>query len=165
MATFTMRHELDCDCDRFWKLFFDREYNEKLFKALEFPEWKLIEDKETDTEIIRIVKAMPKPEAPAAVQKLLGSRFGYDEEGHFNKATKTHSFVIKPNVLGDKLRNEGTVKCEPRGEGKSTRVVTITLEAKVFGLGGMIESSFEKSFRTGWQKSADFLNRWVKENP
>ena len=165
MGTFTMRHELDCDCDRFWKLFFDKEFNVALFKALEFPEWKLIDDKETDTEIIRTVKATPKMEAPAAVVKLLGSSFGYDEEGRFNKATKTHKFVIKTNVMTEKLKNEGTVKCEPRGEGKSLRVVEIIAEAKVFGLGGVIESSFEKSFKTGWQKSADFINKWVKEHP
>lgn len=165
MATFTMKHELDCDCDRFWKLFFDREFNEALFKALAFPEWKLIDSKETDTEIVRTVKATPKMEAPAAVAKLLGSSFGYDEVGRFDKASKTLKFVIRPNVLTDKLRNEGTVTCEPRGEGKSTRVVTILAEAKVFGLGGMIESSFEKSFQVGWKKSAEFINAWVKDHP
>ena len=44
-------------------------------------------------------------------------------------------------------------------------MVTIVAEAKVFGVGGMIESSFEKSFRTGWQNSADFINKWVKDHP
>ena len=165
MATFTMRHDLDCDCDTFWKLFWELDFNEQLFKALEYPAWKLVDTKETDKEIIRTVKATPKMEAPGPVAKLLGSSFGYDEEGRFDKATKTHKFIITPNVLAGKLRNEGTVKCEPRGEGKSTRVVEIIAEAKVFGLGGMIESSFEKSFRTGWQQSADFINRWVKEHP
>jgi hypothetical protein len=165
MATFTMRHDLDCDCDTFWRLFFEKDFNEQLYKALQFPEWKLLDTKETDKEIIRTVKAMPKMDAPAAVVKLLGSSFGYDEEGRFDKATKTHKFIIKPNVMTEKLRNEGSVKCEPRGEGKSTRVVEIIAEAKVFGLGGMIESSFEKSFRTGWQQSADFINKWVKDHP
>ena len=165
MATFTMRHDLDCDCEKFWKLFFEKDFNEQLFKALEFPEWKLLDTKETDTEIVRTVKATPKMEAPAAVAKLLGSSFGYDEVGRFDKASKTLKFIIKPNVMTEKLRNEGTVKCEPRGDGKSTRVVEIIAEAKVFGVGGMIESSFEKSFRTGWQKSADFINKWVKDHP
>ena len=165
MSTFTMKHELECDVERFWKLFFEAEFNEKLFKALAFPEWKLVDSTETDTQIIRKIKATPKMDAPAAVVKLLGSSFGYDEVSTFDKASKTLKFVIKTNVMTEKLRNEGTVKCEPRGEGKSLRVVEIVAEAKVFGLGGMIESSFEKSFRTGWQKSADFINRWVKDHP
>ena len=135
MATFTMKHELECDCERFWKLFVDVEFNVALYKALEFPEWKL-----------------------------LGSSFGYDEVNRFDKVSKTAKFVIKTNVLTEKLRNEGTIKCEPRGEGKSLRIVEIIAEAKVFGVGGMIESSFEKSFRTGWQQSADFVNKWVKDH-
>jgi len=166
MATFTMKHELECDCERFWKLFFDAEFNEQLYlKALEFPEWKLLGTKDTDKEIVRTVKARPKMDAPAAVVKLLGASFGYDEVSTFDKASQTLKFVIKTNALTEKLRNEGTVKCEPRGEGKSLRVVEIIAEAKVFGVGGMIESSFEKSFRAGWQKSADFINEWVKAHP
>jgi hypothetical protein len=165
MATFTMKHDLECDVERFWTLFFEAEFNEKLFKALEFPMWKLLESKETDTQIVRKVKATPKMDAPAPVVKLLGSSFGYDEVGTFDKATKTLKFVIKTNAMTDKLRNDGTVTCEPRGAGKSRRVVEIVAEAKVFGLGGMIESAFEKSFRSGWQKSADFINLWVKDHP
>lgn len=165
MATFTMKHELDCDTERFWKLFFDKEFNEKLFKALEFPEWKLLDVKETDTEIVRVVKATPKMEAPGPVAKIFGASFGYDEEGRFDKATKVLKFVVKPNTMGDKLRNEGTVRCEAIGDDKCRRVVDVIAEAKVFGVGGMIESSLEKSFRTGWQKSADFINKWVKEHP
>ena len=159
-----MKHELECDCERFWKLFVDVEFNVALYKALEFPEWKLLETKETDTEIVRTVKARPKMDAPATVVKLLGSSFGYDEVNRFDKVSKTAKFVIKTNVLTEKLRNEGTIKCEPRGEGKSLRIVEIIAEAKVFGVGGMIESSFEKSFRTGWQQSADFVNKWVKDH-
>ena len=102
MTTFTMRHDLDCDCEKFWKLFFEKDFNEQLFKALEFPEWKLLDTKETDTEIVRTVKATPKMEAPAAVAKLLGSSFGYDEVGTFNKASKTLKFIIKPNVMTDR---------------------------------------------------------------
>lgn len=165
MATFTMKHELACDCERFWKLFFDADFNVALYKALEFPEWTLLDSKETDTEVVRSFRARPKMVAPAAVVKLLGSSFGYSEVSRFDKATKTIKFVIKTNTLTDKLRNEGTVKCEPRGAGKSLRVVEITAEAKVFGVGGMIESAFEKSFRSGWQQSAEFTNRWVTDHP
>jgi hypothetical protein len=165
MAKFTMTHDLDCDCDRFWQLFLhEKDFNETLFKELEFPEWKLVEQRDEPDEIVRIVKATPKMEAPAAVAKLLGDRFGYREEGRFEKKTKIYRFVIEPTTMKEKLRNEGVVRCEPRGEGKSRRVVDITAEAKVFGIGGVIESSFEKSYRTGWGKSAEFINRWVKEH-
>jgi len=165
MATFQMKHDLDCTPERFWQLVFDKEFSEQLFKALEFPEWKLLEQREDDKEIFRLVKATPKMDAPGPVAKVLGSSFGYTEETRFDKATKTQRFVIKPSTLADKMRNEGTVRCEPVGEGKCRRVVDIIAEAKMFGVGGMIESSLEKSFRTGWGKSAEFINKWVKDHP
>ena len=165
MGKFTMTHDLACDPDRFWTLFFDRDFNVKLFATLEFPEWHIVEQREEEKEIVRIVRAIPKMEAPAPVAKMLGDRFGYREEGHFDRASKIYKFVIEPSAMKEKLRNEGTVRCEPAGPGKSKRIVDITAEAKVFGIGGLIESSFEKSYRTGWGKSAEFFNRWVEEHP
>ncbi len=47
MGKFTMTHDLDCDVDKFWHLFlYENDFNEKLFKELEFPEWKLVEQRE-----------------------------------------------------------------------------------------------------------------------
>ncbi len=172
MGKFTMTHDLDCDVEKFWDLFLDgKEFNEKLFAALEFPEWKLVDQHEEGDVIVRTVKATPKMEAPAAVVKLLGDKFGYTEHGRYDKKTKIYKFDIVTTTMAEKLKNGGVVRCEPRGEPsatgqrKSRRVVDITAEAKVFGIGGMIESSFEKSYRSGWGKSAEFINEWVKKHP
>lgn len=162
MTTFQMRHDIDCTPEKFWEMFFDNELQKKIFNELQFPQWEVVETKDTDTEIVRVVKAIPKLDAPAAVAKLLGPGFGYREEGRFDKASKLYKFTIKTTQLTDKLKNEGTVKVEPKGEDKCTRVVDIALEAKVFGLGGMIEKMTEKSFRDGWGKSAEIFNKQLK---
>jgi hypothetical protein len=36
------------------------------------------------------------------------------------------------------------------------------IDARVRGIGGMVESGFEKNLRTGWRDSADFLNHWLR---
>ena len=166
MATFTMRHDLDCTEERFWDLFFDRDFTIEMFKYLEFPKFEIAETREEGDEKIRIVKASPKLDAPGPVKKLLGDNFGYTEEGRFNKNTKVFKFVVKPNTMEGKIKNEGTVRIEQRDGGKKcTRVVDVVVEAKVFGLGGTIEKMTEKSFRDGWGKSATWINDWVKKNP
>jgi capsid portal protein len=162
MATFTMRHEIDCTPEKFWELFFDTELQKTIFSELQFPKWEVVEQKETETEIVRIVKAIPKLDAPAAVTKVLGSGFGYTEEGRFDKASKVYRFVVKPTALADKLRNEGTVRCEPNGADKCTRIVEVIAEAKVFGIGGMIEKMTEKGTREGWEKGAQLFNARLK---
>lgn len=165
-TTFTMTHEIDCDADRFWQIFLDRDFTSRLYKEeLGFPAWQLESEKDSDREILRTVRATPKMDVPGPVAKLLGSGFSYVEEGRFDKATKTYRWNIKPSTLENKLRNEGTVRCEPLGPSKCRRIVEVVLDAKVFGVGGIIEGAVEKGLREGWEMSAKATNRWVKDHP
>lgn len=173
MTTFQMRHEIDCTAEKFWELFFNNDIQKSIFKELEFPKWDVIDFKDGEKEIVRIVKAIPKLEIPGPVAKMLGPGFGYTEEGRFDKASKTYKFLVKPTQLADKLKNEGTVRVEaapsaPASQGggdRCLRIVDVVVEAKVFGIGGMIEKMTEKGTRDGWEKSAVFFNDYVKKNP
>lgn len=164
MPTFTMTHEIDCDAERFWKLFFDRELNERVFERLGFPKWHVVEQRETDAEIVRVVEVTPKLDMPRAVAKALGSGVGYVERGRFDRAAGKFAFEMEPSTLKDKIHNRGSVRTEPRGEKRIARITEIHIEAKVFGLGGMIESMMEKNTRDAWGKSAAYMNEWLKEH-
>jgi Protein of unknown function (DUF2505) len=162
MGKFTVTHEINCDAETFWKTFFDKDFNEKLYKgALAFPEYAITEQTDTDTEITRKVAAQPKMDVPGPVAKLLGANFRYVETGSMDKAKKLWVWKLTPSTLADKLRTEGTVRVEPAGDGKVRRVADMTIEAKIFGVGGLIESSAEKQLREGWDKSATFMNKWL----
>ncbi|HEY4119513.1 MAG TPA: DUF2505 domain-containing protein [Byssovorax sp.] len=164
MPTIHLAHEIACDVDTFWKIFFDKEFNTKLYReSLGFPEFDVLELTETDTEIRRKARGMPKMNVPGAIQKLFGSNFRYEETGVFDRAKKEYSWKFKPSALEGKLIQDGTVRAEPHGEGKVRRVVKILLEAKVFGVGGLIESTAEKQVRDGWDNSARFMNEWLKK--
>lgn len=163
MGTFTITHEINCDVESFWKLFFDKDFNTTLFKqVMGFPKFEIQEQKETPSGLTRKVFGEPKMDMPGPVKKLMGDKFSYTEEGTFDRAKNTWTFkMITPQ--GDKVRNEGTMKIEAAGAGKVRRVATITLEAKIFMIGGMIESTGEKQLREGWDKSASFMNQWIKD--
>jgi hypothetical protein len=163
MPTFSLRQEIDCTPSRFWEIFFDNDLQSQLFADLGFPKWEVVDQKETESHIIRIVKAVPKLDAPAPVAKLLGSGFGYTEEGRFDKTSKVYTFVVTPTTLANKLKNEGTVRCEPKGDAKCIRIVDILVEAKILGLSGVIEKNMEKNTREGWEKSAAFFNARLKK--
>jgi hypothetical protein len=163
MGKFTVSHEINCDAETFWKVFLDKEFNEKLYKGrLGFPDFRILEQRDTDTETFRKVAGTPKMNVPGPVAKLLGSNFSYTEEARLNKSTKLWSWKMIPSAMADKLRNEGTMRVEPAGEGKVRRVADLVIEAKVFGVGGLIESSAEKQLREGWDESAVFMNEWLK---
>ncbi len=47
------------------------------------------------------------------------------------------------------------------GDNKVRRVAELINEAKVFGIGGLLESSAEKQLREGWDQSATYMNKWI----
>ena len=165
MGKFTVTHEINCNAETFWKIFFDKTFNEKLYReGLGFPEFTVVSQQETPTEITRRAAGKPKLDMPGPVMKVLGDNFRYTEEGRFNVTTKVWTWKMTPSAAADKLRQEGTLRLEPIGDSKVRRIAEIINEAKIFGIGGLIESSGEKQLREGWDKSAVYMNRWIAEH-
>lgn len=164
MPNFKVTHEINCNADTFWKLFFDKEFNERLYKeGLGFPEFTVLDQQETDTRLTRKCQGMPKLNMPGPVVKLLGNGFRYTEEGTWDKGTKVWKWKMTPSTMADKLKQEGTMRIEVVGDNRVRRVAELVNEAKVFGLGGLIESSAEKQLREGWDLSAKFFNTWIAD--
>jgi hypothetical protein len=158
MRRLTRTLELDCDPDSFWQMFFDDDYVKKLHRdGLGFREIEVLE--RTDTR--RRLRAVPSLDVPETVARLLGDRFGYVETGSLDRARGEWRWSMAPNALGDKLRTEGTIVVEAAGDGRARRKDEVIIEAKVFGVGGLIEASAEKQLRASWDREATFLNRWI----
>jgi hypothetical protein len=163
---FTMTNEIECSVDKFWEMFLDPKLTERLFKeALGFEDFRVLEQTDTESTLARRSTATPKVNLPRPVAKLLGARFSYTEEDTFDKATKVWRWKVTPSTLADKVRHEGSVRAEPIGSSKVRRIVDIVLEAKVFGVGRLIESSVGKQIRESWEKSATVTNDWVRALP
>ena len=164
MGKFTVTHEINCDEETFWKVFFDKPFNEELFlKSLGFPRYRIVDQRETDTETIRKIEGQPKMNMPGPIVKLLGDGFSYTEEGRLNKATKVWTWKMTPSTLAEKIKNEGTMRVEKVGDSKVRRVTEIFIAAKIFAVGGLMESSTEKQMREGWDASARFMNKWIAD--
>lgn len=165
MGKFTVTHEIHCDADTFWKVFLEKEFNEKLYRdALGFPDFTIVEQKEVDGTVTRRVSAQPKMEVPGPVQKLIGPGFRYTEEGSMKLSERIWRWKMTPSTLADKLFTSGIVRIEPIGEGKVRRIAEMNVEAKIFAVGGLIESTTEKQMREGWDKSAVFMNKWIADH-
>jgi len=163
MGKMTVTHNINCNVERFWKVFLDKEFNLELYtKTLGFPDFQITSQVDDETSVTRKVSAQPKMEVPGALQKLIGAGFRYTEEGSMKKAEGVWRWKMTPSTLADKLFTSGTVRAEAAGDNKCRRIAEITIEAKIFGLGGLIESTTEKQMRDGWDKSAVFLNQYLE---
>lgn len=166
MGKFTVTHEINCNEETFWKTFLDKSFNEKLYReALGFPQFDIIEQNETDTQVTRKAKGTPKMDMPGPVAKLFGSGFSYIEEGSLDRKAKVWRWKTIPSAMAEKIRSEGIVRIEPVGSDKVRRIAEIEIEAKIFGVGGLIESSGEKQLRQGWDESAAFMNKYLASAP
>jgi hypothetical protein len=165
MGKFTVRHVFDVDVDTFWnEIFFDPEYNERLFREELGFNYELIELKKNDDgSYDRKVRTEPKTEAPAAVKKLVGDKFSYLEEGHFDPETRLWKYTVTPSALPNKIHISGVFRAEPKGEKQLTRIVDTDLEVKIFGVGKIVEAFVEKETKESYDKAERFTNRWLRE--
>ncbi len=161
MRKVTAEHEVACSPETFWKLFFGKEFNDELYlKVLQCSSFEILEQSDTARRLL----VSPKVNMPKTVMKLMGDSFSYEEHGTFDADQGIWRYEVLPNALKGKLKNTGTVRCEPLGEGRCKRVDEMIVEAKVFGLGSLIESSTEKEVLVAWDRAAVFMNDWVKKN-
>lgn len=160
MTPLTITLDLPCSVDAFWASFLDSAFVVRAFTAIGFVSYEIIELREEPARLLRRADARPAIDAPAVVQKVLGPRFGYVEEGQFERATKTWIWSARPSTLADRSRMEGRLLVEPLSQGARPEgcrtTFEATIEVKMLGLGGLVESAIEKSIRTSWTRFGTF---------
>ena len=164
MRKFRMTQDLELSCEEHWRHFFDPEFERGLYlDHMRFPKYELVEQREDDASIHRRERVTPRLDVPAAVAKILGPSFGYVEDGTFDKRTRTWRCRILPNVLADRLSCEMTVTCADLSSGRCRRTIESAIDARIFAIGGLVESAFEKSVRDGWESSAPYIVKIARD--
>ncbi|AGC45410.1 hypothetical protein MYSTI_04110 [Myxococcus stipitatus DSM 14675] len=164
MAKFTATHEINCDVDTFLKLLLDKKFMEQMHQeGLGYAEYTVTEQQESDKQISRSVLADPRYQLPGPLTKLFGSGFRITEKGELDKATKTWRWTITPSTMADKIRHEGTLRLEPIGADKVWRIIEEDYEAKIFGVGGLLESTMEKTRREEHDRTAAYINHHLSK--
>ncbi|HKA90692.1 MAG TPA: DUF2505 domain-containing protein [Haliangiales bacterium] len=165
MRAFTLVQDIATDPENHWKLFLDPEFDRKQYlEGFRFPGYEILEHEVTDDAVIHRIRVTPKLDVPAAVARALGARFGYTEDGKFDKKTGTWRSRMIPNILADRLRSDAVVRVAPAGEGTCRRTCELSVEARIFGIGGLVESALEKNLRKGWEDGAAYMNEWVRRH-
>jgi|RhiMethySRZTD1v2_1073278.scaffolds.fasta_scaffold82958_5 uncharacterized protein DUF2505 len=166
MAEARIEHIFNCSEDTFWnKVFFDADYNKRLFREeLAFPRWEEVSKEDKGDQIRRVIEIVPKmADLPGPLKKLAGDGVSYREEGIFDKKTRRYKVTIHPNRLSDKLFIKGELFTEPAGDNKCKRIYLASVEAKVFGVGGMLEKRVISDIQAGYDAGARFTNKYLAE--
>jgi hypothetical protein len=160
-----IRHDLDFSGEDYWeKAVLIPEYNQRLYaECLKFPRFELKEQREEGNLVHRrILIEPPLGGLPGPAKKVLGDKLSYVEEGTYDRKTLRYTFKVTPSTLSDKVKVEGEMWCEPRGEGKCTRHVRVNVDVKVFMVGSMIEDKIAADMRDSYTKAIPFTADWLK---
>jgi len=161
-----IEHTYDCSAETFWnQIFLDDEYNQKLFLGeLRFSEWRVVRSEERTGELHRVVAATPPlGELPSAIKRLLSDGLGYEERGVLDRKNQRYRVDVKPKSLANKLTITGELSTEPLSDRSCRRIYVARAEARVLGVGGMIEQRLLDDIEKSYNKSAAFTNRWIAE--
>jgi hypothetical protein len=162
-----IEHTYNCSADVFWsQIFLDEAYNRKLFlEELHFESWRVLRSEERGTEIHRVIEAVPKlGDLPGPLKKLLSEGAAYQERGVVDRAQQRYRLEVTPRSLASKLSISGELSTAPLGERTCRRTYVARVEARVFGLGGMIEDRLLHDIGRSYEKAASFTNRWITEH-
>jgi hypothetical protein len=158
MKTVTGTAVLPCSAEAFWKIFLDEKYTRALFlDELQFKEVSVLEL--TDTS--RKLRVVPKINLPGPLQKLVGDSFAYEEHGTLDRARNEWTWRMVPKK--EIVATRGKVRIEPLGDAQCRRNDEVIIEGKIFGLGGVIESTAEKETRNSFAKETALFTRWVEK--
>jgi hypothetical protein len=162
-----IEHTYDCSAEVFWsKIFLDDEYNRKLFQdELHFESWRVLSSEQRGAEIHRVVEAVPRlGDLPAALKRLLSEGAAYQERGVVDCSAQRYRLEVTPRSLASKLSISGELFTTPLAERSCRRTYVARVEARVFGVGGMIEDRLLHDIERSYVKAAVFTNRWIAEH-
>ncbi|PRP92214.1 hypothetical protein ENSA5_50620 [Enhygromyxa salina] len=155
-------HEIHCPPARLWQLYFDDAFNVEMYEAgLGFPSCKIAERTDDGETLHRRMVMIPKLEMPRAVAKLVGDKVGYEEIGDWVRSEGVFRWRLLLAAFGDKVRVAGTMRVVASGEARCRRLVEFEVEAKIFGVGALVEKTALNNTVDGWNASAAWINGYL----
>jgi hypothetical protein len=163
---FTTRHEFDCAAATFFSeaVYFHPEYHERLHRELHFRAVEIVERQEDGDRLREVRIKRLEREFPAAMRRAMGvDHIEYREEAEYDRKKLAYDFKVIPNVAPDKIHIGGCYRILPAGPNRCIREVDMTVEVRVFGIGGMIERHLVDDLRRSYDDAAAFTRRWIAE--
>lgn len=162
---YRISHIINTDPDTFWKrIFFDDAYNDALYRQHLGFKYQVLESQERpDGTLYRRVETCPNVEIPAAVRKVVGDVISYVEQGTFDPKTGRYVVEVIPSAVPDKIKTHAEAWVEDRGNKRCERIIDLTNEVKIFGVGKLVEKHIEQQTRKSYDEAANFTNRWIAE--
>jgi hypothetical protein len=159
MAVIRVSHDIPCSQAQFWALYADPDFQTTMLEdglGYQRPQYSDVQDDGP----VRTWTALVTPslDLPPAVAKLLGGSMSYTETARIDRAASTMTLRHVTRALGNKLSLSGAIHTTESGEHALVRHSVFRVEAKVFGIGRLLERTVEDSVRQSLEATARFVS-------
>jgi hypothetical protein len=167
MTDVRIAHRFDCSEMTYWdRIFFDDDFNRSMYlQHLQFQHWEVVERRETDTTLTRVISVVPKVgDLPGAIKSLIGDNLTYREEGSFDKRSRRYRINVVPSMMDDKVSVKGETWVEEISPTQCNRIFVAQVAVKVFGVGGIIEKRIIADLQLSYNAGAVFTAEYLKQH-
>lgn len=154
----TLTYGWDCTPDKFWALYYDHEFTQRLYlEALGSTSAEIVsEEGDLESGLVRTLRYGQRPPMPGPVRKIFGEEVVTTEVSTFDPQTSTTTFVMTPGTMADKTRIHGSIELAVEG-GNTVETFLLEAQVKIFGAGPIVERFIEHTAREMQEKSVDFM--------
>jgi hypothetical protein len=166
MTETQIRHVYECDEDTFWSdILFDPEFNRRLYmEHLGFKEWQVVRHDDDERQIRREIRVHPVTgELPTALAKLVGDNLSYTEKGVYDKERRRYVVDVIPNRMAEKLKIHAEIYVKMLGERRCERYVDFRVDAKIFGVGGILERRIIADTIAGYDRGFSYGRKYLAD--
>lgn len=160
MLKFSLDNDLEPDVDKMWDLLCDADYMRRYhLEGLGFQDFAVEQEDWRGEVLHRVIKVVPRLDMPGPLKKLFGETMSYREHAHFDRSTKVWRWHTDMPGPGKKIQIGGSIEILPgRGDWGCSRRTHFEVEAKILGIGGMIEKTIKKESIDNYERAARFIN-------
>ena len=162
---YTIDQELRCESvERFAAVYFSETFNEGVARELGLKERRLVEEELVEGERVRRrVRMIPSVQLPGALKKLIGDHeINYDEVSIYDPKSHEVEFYID-SAARDRLEVKGIIRFLETASGVR-RLIDCEADARVFGVGGLIERLIESEVKRSYETIAKVMQRYLDED-
>lgn len=152
--------------DQFWEdVFFDADFNDYLhLTGLKFRGYEILDaDEQPDGRRSRVLRAQPNVPIPMALQRLLGRGITYIENGRFDPIARSWETDVQIPGLENKLSIRSVMRFEDTGPNRCVRSVVFNIEARIFGVGRLLEKFAESALKDNYEQARLATNTWYAQ--
>jgi hypothetical protein len=158
-----IEHRYPVSPETYWSTYLDPAFCEALYlegldcHRVDITAWEVDDDGNAHRRLI----AEPRVQAPPMIQRVIGKRVQFEEEGRFDAGSRVWRFTVKPAALSGRLEIEGDRTVIEESDGCRS-VCHLRCRARVLGVGGAIERFISQQFAGNIEREATFMRSWLE---